>query len=307
MLRSRWLALLVLAAAGCSSSASPGSHASLGSQAATTQTSTAAPLGITPLATTSVEAAPSTSTTPTSNTSAPSTTTLRTTLTPSTTVVVPSAVAGQEIGRSVEDRPITLIRRGTPGGTPVLVIGVIHGNEDAGTAIIDDLTNLPVPDGVELFLVPSMNPDGQHDHRRTNAHLVDLNRNFPQTWSPLGEPGDSQYSGPAASSEPETRVIIDLIAQIHPKLVMWYHQNYNRIAPSTGRNGRVRQRYAELTGLSILPITGGTYTGTAAGWAKRALPTGISFIVELGDALSADQALTHARAVLTVAAELSTI
>ena len=42
-----------------------------------------------------------------------------------------------------------------------MAIGAIHGNEAAGTAIIDRLAVDPVPDGVELWLVRSMNPDGQ--------------------------------------------------------------------------------------------------------------------------------------------------
>jgi len=45
----------------------------------------------------------------------------------------------------VENRPITAIERGTPGGIPILVIGVIHGNEDAGVAVIEHLMTLPVP------------------------------------------------------------------------------------------------------------------------------------------------------------------
>lgn len=207
----------------------------------------------------------------------------------------------------MEGRPISVVRRGTPGGTPVLVIGVIHGNEAAGVAITSQLEELPVPDGVELFVVESMNPDGQAAHRRTNAHLVDLNRNFSEGWAPLGQPGDGQYSGPSAASEPETRAIADLIQQVQPKLLIWYHQDLNRIAPAKGRAGRIRRRYAALTGLPVAPITGGTYTGTAVNWAHAALPNGVSFIVELGKTITADQARVHAQAVLTVAAELATI
>ena len=47
------------------------------------------------------------------------------------------------------------------GGTRVLVVGVIHGDEDAGADIVDVLRLADVPDGVELWLVRSMNPDGQ--------------------------------------------------------------------------------------------------------------------------------------------------
>ena len=94
-----------------------------------------------------------------------------------------------ELGRSVEGRPITAVERGTPGGTAVLVIGCIHGDEDAGMAVVDDLMTDTVPDGVDLWLVPSMNPDGQAHQVRTNAHQVDLNRNFPQNWAPARPAG----------------------------------------------------------------------------------------------------------------------
>ena len=96
--------------------------------------------------------------------------------------------------------------------------------------------------------------------------------------------------------------MVTFLEQVRPSLVIWYHQDLNRIAPTTGRAGRIRRRYAELTGLPVLPVTGGTYTGVAAGWAKSALPGAVAFIVELGPTLSSSQADTHARAVLSVAA-----
>jgi protein MpaA len=123
-----------------------------------------------------------------------------TTVAPPTTTLPPGILERVEIGRSVEDRPIVARRRGTPGGRVVLVIGVIHGDEDAGTEILDRLETLPVPDDVDLWLVESMNPDGQSAGRRTNANQVDLNRNFPRRWAPLGQPGDWQYAGTGAAS-----------------------------------------------------------------------------------------------------------
>jgi len=149
-----------------------------------------------------------------------------------------------------------------------------------------------------------MNPDGQRAERRTNANLVDLNRNFPHEWALLGEPGKGQYSGPGPASEPETRAIIALVERLQPELLIWYHQDLNRIAPAKGRAGEIRARYAALTGLPIETITGGTYTGTAASWARIALPGGVPFIVELGPTVSDEEALVHAIAVLTIATEL---
>lgn len=208
------------------------------------------------------------------------------------------------LGTSVEGRPITAVRRGTPGGTPVVVIGVIHGDEDAGTAITDRLATADVPDGIELWLVPTMNPDGMAADDRHNADQVDLNRNFPYAWAPLGQPGDGEYAGTGPASEPETRAMVAFLDEVQPEMVIWYHQDLDRIAPSTGRDGRIRARYAELTGVPLLRITGGTYTGVAATWARQTLPGTVAFIVELGPTLSDTQADAHAAAVITVAGEL---
>jgi protein MpaA len=210
-----------------------------------------------------------------------------------------------EIGQSVLGEPIIAERLGTPGGRRVLVIGVIHGDEQAGTAIIDELRRLGAPDGVELWLVESMNPDGQAADDRHNANQVDLNRNFPYRWGPIGEPGDGQYAGPGPASEPETQAMVNFIAELRPDIAIWYHQDLYVISPAEGREGRVRARYAELTGLPMGGISGGIYTGIAATWARRelAVDESVAFIVELGPTLSPGEATMHAQAVRTVADE----
>lgn len=209
------------------------------------------------------------------------------------------------LGFSVEGRPIFAERLGTPGGRRVLAIGVIHGDEAGGVAIIDELRAKPVPEGVELWIVESMNPDGQANVDRRNANLVDLNRNFPYKWGPIGDPGNSQYAGPGPASEPETQAIVNLISQLQPDIAIWYHQDLFVVNPASGREGRVRARYAELSGLPMGQITGGIYTGIAATWARNELATdeGVAFIVELGGSLTPAEATAHADAVLTVAAE----
>ncbi len=201
--------------------------------------------------------------------------------------------------------PIVAERIGEPGGRPVVVIGVIHGDEDDGVAIVDELRSNPVPDGVELWLVESMNPDGQAAQLRQNANGVDLNRNFPYRWGPIGVPGDPQYAGTGPASEPETQAIVNFIGQLRPEIVIWYHQDLFIISPAEGREGRVRARYAELTNWPMGGITGGTYTGVAATWARNELAPddGVAFIVELGPTLSPEEAELHANAVRIVGAE----
>ena len=204
----------------------------------------------------------------------------------------------------MQGRPLTLIRRGVPGGTRIVVVGIIHGNEPAGVKVVDRLRSIEVPAGVELFLIPSLNPDGASIGDRQNANQVDLNRNFPANWAPLGVPGDSQYGGPSAASEPETQAMVALGEAINPDLVFWYHQDLFRIAPGVGRPGEIRTRFAALTGLPIVEITGGTYTGTGSQWAATVLTDqGVGITVELGPTITDAEIEAHATAILTVAEE----
>jgi murein peptide amidase A len=258
---------------------------------------------------------PTTSTTTTTTTIPPTTTSTTTTVAPQ-----PGPAAGTFdftatdvlVGTSVEGRPIIAERHGTIGGRRVLVIGVIHGNEDAGVAVIDELRRRSilgtVPDDVELWLVESMNPDGQAAQTRQNANQVDLNRNFPHEWGPIGQPGVSQYAGTGPASEPETQAMVAFISQLAPDIAIWYHQDANLIIPSTGRQGRIRSRYAELTGLPLAECCsgGGVFTGIAATWARVELSEqeAVPFIVELpGGDLSPEQVEQHTTAVLTIASE----
>ena len=205
------------------------------------------------------------------------------------------------IGTSVQGREIEAFRLGTAGGTPVLVVGVIHGDEDAGLLITDLLTSMTPPAGVELWVIPSMNPDGTAAQTRGNANQVDLNRNFPRNWARLGTPGYWQYAGPQAASEPETRALVQFVRDIRPVLGIWYHQDLNMISPGAGVEGRLRARYARLTDLPLVRITGGTYTGVAATWQRNAVSSAMGFVVELGPTLSPAQARRHAEAVMVVA------
>jgi protein MpaA len=204
------------------------------------------------------------------------------------------------IGTSIQGRPLEAIRMGDPKGVTVAVIGVIHGNEEAGLLITDELVNMQIPKGVNLWVIPSINPDGTALDRRGNANRVDLNRNFPHGWARIGQPGYWQYAGPNRASEPETKAIIAFFREIKPALGLWYHQDLNIISPGEGFEGEIRARYGAITGLPMKRITGGRYTGVAATWQKRGLKNSMAFVVELGKTLNTDEAKVHASAVLDI-------
>lgn len=207
-------------------------------------------------------------------------------------------------GTSVNGAPLPLERRGTNGGIRVLVVGVIHGDEQAGLAVVDLLHTMDLGQDIDLWLVRTMNPDGLAAGTRQNARGVDLNRNFSAGWASIGQLGYWQYSGPSPASEPETLAMMQLARMVQPDLVLWYHQDYFRIEPKGGREGQIRQRLAGLVGLPLLPISGGNYSGTANGWVRGVLNTGgVSITVEFGPTLREREAQANAEALLTIVRE----
>lgn len=241
------------------------------------------------------------------------TTTSTTTSTTSTTTTLPPTETTFSIGTSVQGASIDVIHRldtsgarmpaDDPDRVVVLVVGVIHGDEQAGLEVIDHLRTMAptdIPANVDLYLMPALNVDGLAMNQRHNANGVDLNRNFPYEWGPIAQPGNWQYAGPSSASEPETQVMVSYVEQLRPDLTVWFHQDAFSIAPSTGPDKVVREEYARLTGLPLEGVPGGTYTGVAATWQRRTYPDDTTFIVELGGSLAPGEALTHARAILSV-------
>ena len=125
------------------------------------------------------------------------------------------------IGHSVRGRPIVAWVYG-PSSAPrkVLMIGVIHGNEQAGLAIAGAERKRRPPSGVQVWIVPELNPDGVAVDTRQNAHGVDLNRNFPYRWQYSSDP--TFYSGPRPASEPETRAMMRLVLRIRPAITVTF-------------------------------------------------------------------------------------
>jgi protein MpaA len=198
------------------------------------------------------------------------------------------------IGTSVQGRPIVAWTFGSEHARrKVLVVGCIHGNECAGLAIVSALFHARVPRGVQLWLVPEMNPDGTAADTRQNAHGVDLNRNFPYHWQPIADP--TYYSGPYPASEPETRAAMGLVRRIRPAVTIWYHQHMDLVDESGGDRG-IARRYAELAGLSATCLT--FLSGTATSWSNHTFPGTTSFVVELpAGPVSPDALRRHLRAV----------
>jgi protein MpaA len=197
------------------------------------------------------------------------------------------------LGRSVDGRPIEVVRVGNPHGTPVLVVGVIHGNETAGLAVAQALERV-APKDLDLWIVPDLNPDGVAAETRGNAHGVDLNRNFPWRWRRMG---GVYESGPRPLSEREAWIARGLILRIHPKLTIWFHQHLDLVWASGG-DRRVEKVFARVSGLPYHPMP--QLAGSAISWQNNTLPGTTAFAAEL-PAGPARDVPRYVRAVLAAA------
>jgi murein peptide amidase A len=203
------------------------------------------------------------------------------------------------LGHSVRGRPIVAYERGDRSAPATVVVGVIHGTEPAGLAVIARLRRMPVPPGVHLWLVPTANPDGLAAGTRQNAHGVDLNRNWPAAWVHNGRPWDGYYSGPRPMSEPENRAMRAFLLRVRPKLTIWFHQPLD-VVYGSDPHVAVLRRYARLSGLSYRRLT--APRGAATRWERKRFPRSPAFVVEFaGGPISNAAALRNAKAVLALA------
>jgi protein MpaA len=193
-----------------------------------------------------------------------------------------SVVTTKEVvGTSVEGRPIRAIHRSREGATrTLLVIGNMHGDERAGIRVVRRLRDRPhLPADLDLWLVPTINPDGTAADRRTNAHGVDLNRNFPHRWRRSAR--GATWSGPERLSEPESVALRRLVMRVQPRLTVIFHQPLFGV----GANDKGMPTVRALARGMRLPVAelhcGSVCYGTFSSWLNHRLP-GLAVTVEFG-------------------------
>ena len=185
------------------------------------------------------------------------------------------------IGYSVQHRPIVAYHLGDPRLRTVdLLVGQIHGDEHAGVRLARSIvTGAAAVDGINLWVVPTMNPDGNVADTRQNAHGVDLNRNWPSHWIPIRTPcytgpdplarAGGCNSGRGPLDQPETRVMYRFLDRIRPSYVVVMHQPLDGVDTTDGGtlDPRFDRRLAADLGLPLRPFRCWSFChGSLTGW-----------------------------------------
>ena len=173
-----------------------------------------------------------------------------------------------QLGVSTRGRPIECEIYGE-GPDTVLFIASIHGNEPAGTPLLNALARRLESSRLSLgdkrvVLIPISNPDGYERKRRYNANGVDLNRNFP-----ADNFRAKRRHGNKPLSQPESRAIFDAIERFRPSCIISIHQDgacidfdgpARELARSMSKSGKLK-----LKRLGSLPGSLGSYAGNQLG------------------------------------------
>ena len=200
------------------------------------------------------------------------------------------------IGYSSRGRPINAYYFGT-GNRTILYTGAIHGSEVSTSLLmerwIQDLeTNArTIPADKRIVVIPRVNPDGMASGSRTNAHNIDLNRNFATSdWrKDVTDVNNRPFpggGGESPMSEPEVNALATLAQQLGPVVVLSYHSIGGVVAANqAGNSGALASTYSQLSGYrNATGQTGETFeygiSGTADDWYAERLGVA-SLLIEL--------------------------
>ena len=191
----------------------------------------------------------------------------------------PTVIGSEVIGRSVQGRAIRAYHLGDPTSPrKAVVLGSIHGDETAGIRVTEGIRRGSPVHELDLWVIPTVNPDGVARGTRQNAHGVDLNRNFPYHWVDL----DGNYeSGRRAASEPETRAMMRFLRDIKPAYILSFHQPLNAVDIHVERPKFARKVANKLNLPTSNLDCGGVCHGTMTGWYNHRY-RGFALTVEYG-------------------------
>jgi predicted deacylase len=192
------------------------------------------------------------------------------------------------IGYSAAGRPLEVFRFGA-GEVERMIVAGIHGGYEWNTialadALIAHLQQNPelIPPEVTLFILRSLNPDGEARARGVNGHDnedgVDLNRNWPSHWKPdWPRDGCWKYTpvtgGEEPGSEPETQALMSFLLGSRVDGLISYHSAVLGIfaggQPPDEASLRLAEAAAAVSPYPYPPIdTGCQFTGQLIDWAS---------------------------------------
>ncbi len=108
----------------------------------------------------------------------------------------PGKIQLEEVGRSVQGRPVYLATLGH-GSRKVLLWSQMHGDEPSATPALLDIAHFllshaeepdaaAILDGLTLLMMPMLNPDGAEAYKRRNLQGIDINRDALNLATPEG-------------------------------------------------------------------------------------------------------------------------
>jgi serine/threonine protein kinase len=175
------------------------------------------------------------------------------------------------IGRSVQGRELSVGAIGEPADLAVFLVGSIQGDQPNTRQLVAELSTHfrensdQIPEGVALYFLPSLNPDGNASNSRYNANDVDLNRNWgTDDWTsspevPGHEQGKPGAGGTGPFSEPETAAAADFISSLRSQtrevFVVIFHSSVRRskgeVYPGGDNSLAVAGRYASTADYDV--------------------------------------------------------
>lgn len=164
-------------------------------------------------------------------------------------------------GRTAQGRAIYLVHltNALPGATPawkVLFYAQQHGDEvsgkDALLFLVRDIARTPslLPEDVDLWILPMMNPDGAEAGTRRNAAGADLNRDH------------------IALEQPETQALHRIVRRVRPHVAVDSHE-FGRDPKSWRARGFVKWPDITMDGLNN-PLFDGGVVVAAQRWVDEA-------------------------------------
>lgn len=141
-----------------------------------------------------------------------------------------------EPGKTVEGHSIPAYITDVKAQKWLYLLSGTHGDEVEGIHVLKELfawlKNEHSLKDLPIVVIPILNVDGYRASSRVNAHMVDLNRNYPtKDWS--AEVTQKKFNpGPKPLSEPENQFLVKLLDKYKPGLVLSFHTwkpilNYN--------------------------------------------------------------------------------